>query len=287
MVLKSEFRFQMNAVPSNFQAKRGRIHHTSSCSRRRSNKKTSTSQNTKIVQQPNKPKQNTIDVAVLENLFGCGLGMSKKQNSKNGAPSSKKNNVSRNNENCIFLQHNNQSAKVSEAAADRRRPETSYIFSSLTQKPDDDAFHPASFYLANNHTTATTTTDQFMTAKKITQCRNFHDILGVPSNASEIEIKAAYRKLALQFHPDKNQEPDASEAFQMINNAFTSLTKSSGRTKCGHCSFTSYIHKIVSNFLKSFCLNEIMSGCSSTNCKSKSTNGVRSLWQFGKLPFFV
>ena len=217
------------AVPSNFQAKRGRVFHSSSCSRR-GNKKTTT-QNTKIVQQPkpNKPKQNTIDVAVLENLFGCGLGMSentKKQNSKN-APSSKKNSVSRN-ENCIF-QHNNTSAKVS-AAADKR-PETSYIFSSLTQKPDN-AFQPntTSFYLANNHTT---TTDQYMTAKKITECRNFHDILGVSSNASEIEIRAAYRKLALQFHPDKNKEPEASEAFQMINNAFTSLTKSSGRTRCG------------------------------------------------------
>ena len=207
------------------QAKRGRVFHSSSCSRR-GNKKTTT-QNTKIVQQP-KPKQNTIDVAVLENLFGCGLGMSentKKQNSKNA--SSKKNSVSRN-ENCIF-QQNDTSVKVS--AATNKRPETSYTFSSLTQKPDT-AFQPntTSFSIANNHTT---TTDQYMTAKKITECHNFHDILGVSSNASEIEIRAAYRKLALQFHPDKNKEPEASEAFQMINNAFTSLTKSSGRTRCG------------------------------------------------------
>ena len=38
---------------------------------------------------------------------------------------------------------------------------------------------------------------------------------------------------------------------------------------------------------KSYCFHEKMSGCSSTNCKSKSTNGLRSVWQFGKLPFFV
>ncbi|KAF9570520.1 hypothetical protein EC968_001742 [Mortierella alpina] len=53
---------------------------------------------------------------------------------------------------------------------------------------------------------------------------DFYKVLGVNKDATEIEIKKAYRKLALQMHPDKNGAPGADEAFKIISKAFTVLS---------------------------------------------------------------
>lgn len=50
-------------------------------------------------------------------------------------------------------------------------------------------------------------------------------ILGLQNTASEEEIKATYRKLAKQWHPDINKEPDAGETFKQINRAYNLLIK--------------------------------------------------------------
>ena len=46
--------------------------------------------------------------------------------------------------------------------------------------------------------------------------KNYYDVLGITKDASEKEVKKAFRKLALQYHPDKNKEPDAEEKFREI-----------------------------------------------------------------------
>lgn len=58
---------------------------------------------------------------------------------------------------------------------------------------------------------------------------NYYDILGVKSDAPQNEIKAAYRKLALKYHPDKNKDKEADEKFKNINNAFNILSNEDKR----------------------------------------------------------
>jgi curved DNA-binding protein CbpA len=53
---------------------------------------------------------------------------------------------------------------------------------------------------------------------------NLYDILGVSSKSSDEEIKKAYHKLAIQYHPDKNKEPGAEEKFKKIAGAYAILS---------------------------------------------------------------
>ncbi|SFS12864.1 curved DNA-binding protein [Dyella sp. OK004] len=49
--------------------------------------------------------------------------------------------------------------------------------------------------------------------------KDYYDILGVKPEASEAEIKTAYRKLARKYHPDKNKDAGAEEKFKAVNEA--------------------------------------------------------------------
>ena len=53
--------------------------------------------------------------------------------------------------------------------------------------------------------------------------KDYYEILGVERNSSEAAIRKAYRKLARQYHPDVNKEPQAQERFQEISEAYEVL----------------------------------------------------------------
>src|SRR5512146_261357 len=60
--------------------------------------------------------------------------------------------------------------------------------------------------------------------------RDYYEVLGVTRTATEQEIKSAYRKLALQYHPDRNpNNPDAEERFKECTEAYTVLADSQKR----------------------------------------------------------
>jgi molecular chaperone DnaJ len=54
--------------------------------------------------------------------------------------------------------------------------------------------------------------------------RDFYEVLGVPRNATPEDLKAAFRRLARQYHPDVNKAADAEERFKELNEAYAVLS---------------------------------------------------------------
>ena len=76
-----------------------------------------------------------------------------------------------------------------------------------------------------------------------TKKRDYYEVLGVGRNASGEEVKRAYRKLAVKFHPDKNpDDPHAEEKFKELGEAYDILMDSDKRAaydRFGHAAFAS------------------------------------------------
>ena len=71
--------------------------------------------------------------------------------------------------------------------------------------------------------------------------RDYYEVLGVSKNASDDEIKSAFRKLAKKYHPDINKDPDAPEKFKEAQEAYAVLSDANKRSQYdqfGHAAFS-------------------------------------------------
>ena len=70
--------------------------------------------------------------------------------------------------------------------------------------------------------------------------RDYYEVLGVSKNATDAEIKSAFRTLAKKYHPDVSKEPDAAEKFKEAQEAYAVLSDAEKRRQYdqfGHAAF--------------------------------------------------
>ncbi|KAM8842746.1 dnaJ homolog subfamily B member 14 isoform 2-T2 [Synchiropus picturatus] len=99
------------------------------------------------------------------------------------------------------------------------------------------------------------TAEQVEGVQRIKRCKDYYEVLGVSKDANEEELKKAYRKLALKFHPDKNHAPGATDAFKKIGNAYAVLSNLDKRRQYDvgeHTGSSDHTHEGGFNFHRSY-----------------------------------
>jgi DnaJ-class molecular chaperone len=110
--------------------------------------------------------------------------------------------------------------------------------------------------------------------------KDYYKILKVSQGATDSEIKKSYRKLALEFHPDKNPSKEAEEFFKEISEAYTVLSDPTKRKEYdlkrspGGRSGTFGFEDWVNNFSKDFETQENFGRGSKTRTYARSSKGA-------------
>ena len=104
----------------------------------------------------------------------------------------------------------------------------------LARGDSDKPRQPAADNTANgtaDHTAVQPDPETLSEINRILSCKNLYDILNIPHDATQPDIKKQYRKFALKFHPDKCTAPRATDAFKAIGRSFSILSDPDKRRK--------------------------------------------------------
>jgi curved DNA-binding protein len=113
--------------------------------------------------------------------------------------------------------------------------------------------------------------------------KDYYDVLGVSKNASDEEIKRAYRKLAMKFHPDKNpNKKEAEERFKEINEAYAVLSDKEKRKQYDTFGAEGFRQRFTQeDIFRGFDFDEILSGLFGGRGKREFRYGGRGGFDFG------
>jgi len=115
--------------------------------------------------------------------------------------------------------------------------------------------------------------------------KDYYTILGVTKNASDEEIKKAYRKLAMKYHPDRNpNKKEAEERFKEINEAYAVLSDKEKRKQYDTFGAEGFHQRFSQeDIFKGFDFDEILSGLFGARGRREFRFGGRSGFDFGDL----